>query len=103
MGDFKSNKLKNKETSSGFKSNSFQNKNNANGGSDKKYVSAAKGYNPDDGYFNSLLTSVQENPHPKSSSKADISTHQKELSASAKQKQIIDYRTKSLTLKKKSD
>jgi len=100
---FKSNKLKNKETSSAFKANSFQNKNNDNGDSDKKYVSAAKGYNPQEGYFQSLLKSVQENPHPKSSSTKDISTHQKELYTSAKQKQIIDYRKKSLTLKKKSD
>ena len=69
----------------------------------KKYVSAAKGYNPDEGYFQSMLKSVQENPHPKSSSKEDVSEHHKELHTSAKQKQIIDYRKKSLTLKKKGE
>ena len=100
---FKNNKLKNKSNPSDFIKNSFKNKNNANGDSDEKYVSAAKGYNPQEGYFQSLLKSVQENPEPESYSKKPISIHQKELYKSAKQKQIIDYRKKSLTLKKKSD
>ena len=64
----------------------------------KKYVSAAKGYNPDEGYFQSMLKSVQENPDPKSYTKKDMAQHQKELSQSARQKQILDYRNKSLTL-----
>ena len=66
----------------------------------KKYVSGAKGYNPDEGYFQSMLKAVQENPDPKSYTKKDMAQHQKELSQSARQKQIIDYRKKSLTLKK---
>jgi len=64
----------------------------------KKYVSAAKDYNRDEGYFQSMLKSVQENPHPKSSSKEDVSEHHDILHQSAKQKQILDYRNKSLTL-----
>lgn len=64
----------------------------------KKYVSAAKDYNPNEGYFQSMLKSVQENPDPKSYTKKDMDQHQKELSQSAKQKQILDYRNKSLTL-----
>ncbi len=66
----------------------------------KKYVSGAKGYNPDEGYFQSMLKAVQENPDPKSYTKKGMDQHQKELSQSARQKQIIDYRKKSLTLKK---
>ena len=97
---FKKNILKNKSTSKEFKNNSFKNKNNDNGDSDK-YVSGAKGYNPDEGYFQSLLKSVQENPEPKSYSKKDRDKHRKELHISARQKQILDYRKKSLTLKKK--
>ena len=68
----------------------------------KKYVSAAKGYDPDEGYFQSLLKSVQENPEPKSYSKKDRDKHRKELHTSARQKQILDYRKKSLTLDKLS-
>ena len=97
---FKKNILKNKQTSSEFKNNSFKNKNNDNGDSDK-YVSGAKGYNPDEGYFQSLLKAAQESPEPKSYTKKHMSEHRKELHTSAKQKQIIDYRKKSLTLKKK--
>ena len=66
----------------------------------KKYVSGAKGYNPDEGYFQSMLKAVQENPDPKSYTKKDMDQHQKELSQSARQKQILDYSKKSLTLKK---
>ena len=97
---FKKNILKNKQTSSEFKNNSFKNKNNDNGDSDK-YVSGAKGYNPDEGYFQSLLKAALENPNPESFSEEDRAKHRKELHTSAKQKQIIDYRKKSLTLKKK--
>ena len=120
---FKKNILKNKETSSEFKKNSFKNKNNDNGDSDK-YVSAAKGYNPkkeyEEHYFQSLLETARENPMPErgigSGSELDreigkilhlksLKKHTKSLykkaSTKAKQKQIIDYRKKSLTLKKK--
>lgn len=97
---FKKNILKNKSTSTEFKNNSFKNKNNDNGDSDK-YVSGAKGYNPDEGYFQSMLKAVQENPNPTSYSKEDRAKHTKELHTSARQKQILDYRKKSLTLKKK--
>ena len=109
---FKKNILKNKQTSSEFKNNSFKNKNNDNGDSDK-YVSGAKGYNPEESYFKSLQKSVQENPMSDvpyskkgpydrrtikevTSSKSNIKLHQR-----AKQIQIKDYRKKSLTLKKK--
>tara|TARA_R110000744_G_scaffold52693_4_gene112804 strand:- start:5022 stop:5306 length:285 start_codon:yes stop_codon:yes gene_type:complete len=65
----------------------------------KKYVSAAKGYNSDEGYFQSLLKAVQENPNAERPfSKDKIEKHQRDLNQSAKQKQIIDYRNKSLTL-----
>ena len=66
----------------------------------KKYVSAAKGYNQNEGYFQSMLKAVKENPEPKSYTKKDMAKHQKELNQSARQKQIIDFRKKSLTLKK---
>ena len=128
MPSFKSNKLKNKETSKEFKTNSFKNKNNDNGDSDK-YVSAAKGYNPGKEYQKHLFKAHQEeivkNPEPTKdviptkapydvksvisypSSGQRMSEYQKEIyksaSTSARQKQIIDYRKKSLTLKKKSD
>ena len=99
---FKKNILKNKSTSKEFKKNILKGHNNDNGDSDK-YVSGAKGYNPDEGYFQSLLKAAQENPNPESFSEEDRAKHRKELHTSAKQKQIIDYRKKSLTLKKKSD
>lgn len=66
----------------------------------KKYVSAAKGYNPSEGYFKSLQKALKENPEPTSYTKKDRDKHRKDLSESAKQKQILDYRKKSLTLKK---
>ena len=111
MPSFKSNKLKNKETSSEFKKNSFKNKNNNNGDSDK-YVSGAKGYNPkkeyEEHYFQSLLETVRENPlssdvkyHEKGRIKHHTESLYKKASTKARQKQIIDYRKKSLTLKKK--
>ena len=78
----------------------------------KKYVSAAKNYNPDEGYFQSLLKAVQENPMsdvPYSKkgpydrpTKGELLSEDrtKKIHQSAKQKQIIDYRNKSLTLNK---
>jgi len=73
----------------------------------KKYVSAAKGYNPDEGYFKSLLKAVQENPMsdvPYSKkgpydrpTKKEVLNSPK-INQSARQNQIIDFRKKSLTL-----
>jgi len=68
-------------------------------GSSPDDKSKASGYDPDEGYFQSLLKAAQENPEPKSYSEEDMKTHDKELNQSAKQKQIIDFRKKSLTLK----
>ena len=80
----------------------------------KKYVSAAKGYNPDEGYFKSLLKAVQENPMsevPYSKKGPYNRLTKKELLSKerdsktkqrAKQIQIEDFRKKSLTLKKMS-
>jgi hypothetical protein len=67
---------------------------------DENPKSEATGYDPDEGYFQALLKAVQENPEPNSYSKEDREKHQKELYQSAGQKQIIDFRKKSLTLKK---
>ena len=105
---FKKNILKNKSTSTEFKNNSFKNKNNDNGDSDK-YVSGAKGYNPkkeyEEHYFQSLLETVRKNPMPKVADEFLLKQHTKSLykkaSTKARQKQILDYRKKSLTLKKK--
>ena len=81
-------KLKYKKSAFPFKEN------------DKTPKSEATGYDPNEGYFQSLLKAAQENPEPKSYTKKHITEHQKQLYQSAKQKQIIDYRKKSLTLKK---
>ena len=62
-----------------------------------KQKSEAEGYDPDEEYFQSLLKAVQENPEPESYTKEHMAKHQKELYQSAKQKQIIDFRKKSLT------
>tara|TARA_R100001443_G_scaffold18750_1_gene29884 strand:+ start:252 stop:518 length:267 start_codon:yes stop_codon:yes gene_type:complete len=63
----------------------------------KKVESEAKGYNPDEGYFQALLKATQENPEPKSYSKQDRESHQKSLYSRARQIQILDYTKKSLT------
>tara|TARA_R100001594_G_scaffold128823_1_gene167248 strand:- start:117 stop:374 length:258 start_codon:yes stop_codon:yes gene_type:complete len=77
-----------------YKNSAFPFKENGNPKSE------ASGYNPDEGYFQALLKATQENPEPKSYSKEDREIHQKSLYNRARQIQILDYRKKSLTLKK---
>ena len=55
-------------------------------------------YDPDEGYFKAMLEATQENPHPKSTSKEDIETHQKGLHERAKQIQILEYQKSQLKL-----
>ena len=64
-------------------------------------ASKAKKYDKDEGYFQALLKTTQENPEPKSYSKEHMEEHRKLLHNRARQIQVLDYTKKSLTPAKK--